>query len=302
MTKQDAKHRKVELWSLPNISREIEVSKHALENLFAKKIKIIEELIEQETLLVGTYNREMWMKDMLSETYNRNIVLYNAMANVTYRSLSMLLLIRNTFHGSAKALGRQYFENVVIAKFAERDPKLAERWEMQTDERDPSRDISMWFDVFKPLKDEGKRVDALLRTWNELCKFSHATKFSQQLPRIVRANSMKEIINMDNDSKFFQNTEYSLDLLMTLLAMNFHLLISYHGRKAYQWWFGYTNDPKSSYQKERESKHRCKKLFNDYFDNPPEWSRKAKELWKPVIFEFKRNWKPATTQQQQLGS
>ena len=71
------------VWNLLNVNRELKFAKKLLERTFASEIRIIEELIEKQTWLVGVYTHELLIKDGLSEVYQENPVLDNAMGSNT---------------------------------------------------------------------------------------------------------------------------------------------------------------------------------------------------------------------------
>jgi len=285
---------KVELqFDLSNISNEVERVGRFVENRFSDKIRIINELIKCQTLLIGIYSNEINVRVELGSKYEHNVVLANTLLNFPYRSLSTPLLIRNIFCGSARVVCRQIFESSIIAKYSEYDPTLAVKWESHNDEnlgRGPS-EISLGRDVFEELRIVGKEIMALRRTWKDLCNATHATAFSQQMLRLPLAEDGEEVIKWLSATHLAEHTENTLDLLLTLLAMNFHLIVGHYGRKANRWYLGYLRDPLGSYGREKDLKENCKKLLKEYFGLVGNRPRTTK-MWKRNIFEFKQSWGP----------
>src|SRR5947209_4264010 len=119
----------------------------------------------------------------------------------------------------------------------------------------------------------------------------HATQFSQQFLRIPNAKDENEIRKVHRNTHFFENVEYTLDILFALIAMNFHLLLSLYGRKATadKWSFRYFEDAHESYDHERKLKENCKQLLKQYFDLSNH-NRGAIRLWKQNISEFRQSW------------
>jgi hypothetical protein len=280
------------VFNLENISGEIATTKRLVEGRFSDKISIISALIEAQTNLTGIYVNQIFVKLHSRLKYDDNILLNNTLLNFPYRSLSTLLLIRNTFYGSARVVCRQLFESSIIAKYSEYDPLLTRKWASQDDETarpDPLTEVSLYHDVFKKLRQAGKNISALSRTWKDLCNFTHATMFSQQRLRILYAKKGKGVNTALQRTGFFEHTEYTLDLLLTLLAMNFHLILGYYCRKANRWWFGYLRDPFGSYEREKSLKADCRKLTKEYFDLD-QGAQERTKLWKRNISEFKQSW------------
>ena len=90
---------------------------------------ILTEVAQIQTKLFGIYTHEARIKEFMRLKYDRNYVLNNTLANLPYHNYSILLLIQNTFYGSARVLMRQFFEALIFAKYSEYDNKLIEKWE-----------------------------------------------------------------------------------------------------------------------------------------------------------------------------
>ncbi len=277
------------LFDFGNIMAEIEQTKAITEKAFAPKIEIISGLIEHETKLGGIYSNQCMTKQQMGSVYEDNVALNNTVGNQPYRSISTLLLIRNSLYGSARPTLRQFFESLIIAKYAELDPSLASRWHAQDESTLPSKQVSLTRDVLSVLTRKGKEVGALRQTWRDLCLMSHATRQSQQVLRVPDLNDPEQFEKYLEVSNYFGNTEYSLDLLFLMLVMNFHLIVAHLGRKAYRWWFGYVEDPFGSYKRERVLKKNIRLLINQYFvesKNQPF----ARKMLRKNIFEYRRKW------------
>jgi hypothetical protein len=279
-------------FDLANISKEVEQVSKYVENRFSDKIMIISELIKCQTLLIGIYTNQINARVSAGSKYEHNIILTNTLLNFPYRALSTLLLVRNTFYGSARIICRQLLESMIIAKYSQYDRTLVHRWGAQHDKdlrRNRSTEISLGRDVFRNLEIVGKGILELRRTWKDLCNATHATGFSQQRLRVPLVTEGEEVNKWLRGTYFFENTDYTLDLLLALLAMNFHLIVGHYSRKAYRWYLGYLQDPLGSYVREKKLKDNCRNLFKEYFGlqgNRPS----AKILWKRNIFQFKQSW------------
>jgi hypothetical protein len=283
---------KIELqFDLANISKEVERVSKYVENMFSDKIRLISELIKCQTLLIGIYTNQIHVRVSAGSKYEHNIILTNTLLNFPYRTLSTLLLVRNTYYGSARIICRQILESMIIAKYSQYDRSLVHKWEAQQEDlrRDPSTEISLGRDVFQKLENAGKGIFELRRTWKDLCNVTHASGFSQQRLRVPLIADAEEVNKWLQGTYFFENTDYTFDLMLTLLAMNFHLVVGHYSRKAYRWYLGYPQDPLGSYTREKKLKDNCRNLFKEYFGLPG--SRpSAMTFWKRNIFQFKQSW------------
>ncbi len=273
-------------FDLANITDEIDRSKKLVETKFFDKIRIITELVGAQTKLVGIYTSQLATKRRAGSKHKVNGILATTIFNFPYRSLSILSLVRNTFYGSARIVCRQFFESLIVAKYSEYEPALVQRWNTQLDEKsDDASSIEVGpGKAFGRLESSGKNIGSLRQTWKDLCKATHPTPYSQQVLRILKIADQKEASRI-----FLAHTEYTLDLLLALLAMNFHLLIGHYGRKANRWWFGYLEDPFGSYDREKKLKENSKRLIREYFEKCGD-RKGARGLWKRNIFEFKQSW------------
>ncbi len=282
-------------FDVTNLSREIDQSKTLLQGKFDSKIRIIEALIRNEIELTGIYTSLILLRMQLRLNYPDNGVLNNTLLNLPYRAQSILLLIRNTYYGSARVVCRQFFESLLIAKFAEYDQAVLQKWIAKDDvnpKDDFSNDISLSVDVFRQLERSHKKVTNLRLTWRSLCNMDHPTRFSQQFLRLPDAEDENEVKKVHLDTHFFGNVEYTLDLLFTLTAMNLHLVLAHYGRKATvgKWYFRYFEDAiEGDYQYERKLKRECKQLIKEYFkaSKTPDG---AIRMWKQNISEFRQSW------------
>ena len=273
-------------FDLTNITNEIDRSKKLVETTFFDKIRIITELVGAQTKLVGIYTSQLATRTRSGSKYKVNGVLATALFNFPYRSLSILSLVRNTFYGSARIVCRQFFESLIVAKYSEYEPPLVQKWNVQLEEKcDDASPIEVGpGKVFGRLESRGRNIESLRQTWKDLCKTTHPTPYSQQVLRVLTPRDEKEA-----SRHFLGNTEYTLDLLLALLAMNFHLLVGHYGRKANRWWFGYLEDPLGCYDRERKLKENSKRLIREYFEKCGD-RKGARGLWKRNIFEFRQSW------------
>jgi hypothetical protein len=276
-------------YSLENITSDIERVKVKTEKDFADKIETITKLMEHETALSGIYLQQCMTKDKIGIGYKQNFVLNNTIGNQPYRSVSALLLIRNSLYGSARPILRQFFESLIIAKYAEQDPSLARKWHVQDESSHPSEQVSLSRDVLGTLGKRGKEVSALRRTWRDLCSMTHATRQSQQVLRVPDPAEPEEFEEYLRISDYSANTEYSLDLLFLVLAMNFHLISDHLAKKADRWWFGNVKDSYGSYKREKQLKRSIKSLMKSYFEESKRLPG-AVEMLRKNIQEYEAPW------------
>jgi len=275
-----------------NISKEIRTTKEIIEKGFKEKITILSKIADYQTRLLGIYFRQSQIKVFFGMKYDENMVLQNTLGNVPYQTFSILLLVRNTFFGSARVLMRQFFEALIYAKYSEYDSKLIKIWNLIKSEEDPKGRISLGNDVFNELKKKGKRITALEKMWRELCRFSHPTAFSQQELRVPHTNGKKpekEVLKWNISAGLFMNVEYTLDLLFVMLNMSFHLLTSHLGRKSSRFYFGYPEDPQGFSKRERKLKMNIKVLLKEY------WiiNKRTKipdDQFRKIIFQYRQKW------------
>ena len=81
-------------FNLRNISREIVITKKITEKCFSKKIKLIVDIIDNETKLTGHYFKDYEIKDKMALTLKENSILIFSLLNQPYISLSILNLIK----------------------------------------------------------------------------------------------------------------------------------------------------------------------------------------------------------------
>ncbi len=276
-------------YDLRNITAEIEKAKAKVEKEFKEKIKIISGLIEHETKLSGIYLHQCLTKQRIGTKYKENVVLNNTIGNQPYRSISTLLLIRSSFYGSARPILRQFFESLIITKYAEHNSDLGKRWHAQNESNSSSEQVSLSRDVLIPLLKRGKEVGALRETWRSLCAMSHATRQSQQVLRVPNPDEKGQFEEYLGVANFDANTEFSLDLLFLMLAMNSRLIKDHLAKKANRWWFGELEDAYGSYRRERTLRRRITHLINEYFvrsKNQPY----ASKMLRNNILEYSKSW------------
>lgn len=277
-------------YDFDNITADIEKVKALTEKEFSSKIKIITELIRLETKLSGIYTQQVLTKERIGAELVVNLILNNTVGNQPYRSISAFLLIRNSLYGSARPIIRQFFESLVFAKYAEVDPRLARRWRLQDESSRPSEQVSLSGDVLNVLEKRGIRVEALKRTWRDLCAMSHATRESQQVlraPDPLKPDQFEEYLRISN---YRANTEYSLDLLFMMLAMNFHLIDSHLAKKADRWWFGQLEDPYGSYKRVKKLRDEIVSSTKAYLKESSRFPS-ATELLQQNIREYESVWR-----------
>jgi hypothetical protein len=274
-----------------NIQQEIQITQKFLDEFCSDKIAILIQFSDYQTRLTGMYLQQIQLKQHLGLVYKKNELLDNILLTQPYWSYSIILLIRNTMFGSARVLLRQFFESLLVAKYSEYDPSLVRKWISKKEGRDSQNELSIGRDVFQPLIHKNKPINALRKTWSELSDFTHPTRWSQQIPRVPRdIRDKTEIVKWITESNIIGNTQYTLDLFFMILCMNNHLLTSHWGRKAYRWYFGYSEDPYRTFEIEKSFKQKIKGLINAYFDINKKKYPSVNKVIKPKIFEYRRNW------------
>ncbi len=272
-------------FTLENIKSEIERASAETEKEFAVKLGIVSKLIENETQLSGIYIQQCLTKDTIGIKYRENFVLNNTIGNLPYRSISALTLIRGSLYGSARPIIRQFFESLIIAKYAEHDPELAKKWQDQDESSRRADQVSLSGDVFNSLERHGKEVKALRATWRDLCAMSHATRQSQQVLRVPDPDKPEDFEEQLRISSYSANTEYTLDLLFLMLAMNFHLIVAHLAKKADKWWFGRVEDSYGSRKREVELKNQVAPLIAKFLRVSI-----ARDLLLQNIKEYRKSW------------
>ena len=275
--------------NLENITRELTITKNWISKTFSREFLIIEEIIDYETQLFWFYMQGIYVKRMMGSSVNINVLLNNALANQTYHSLSELILIRNSFCGSARLIFRQQFEGLMIAKYGDFDPTLVKKWENKK-ERDRNNDISLTNDVFNKIKNVD--VSALKEFWKDLSDLSHPTKYSQQVLRAPEINKDSADLGYFDSTGIIENTYYDLDITFILLMMNYHLLISRLGKKAEGWNLGYHKDIFGVYRQEKEMKSKIRELSISYRKIYGGKKSKPRRSWMlNIIKQYRQNWK-----------
>lgn len=267
---------------ITSANKKIQNNKKTVKKVFSDKIKIIKKLMKYETQLTSIYLKELHTKQMLGERYEKNIVADNSILSLTNITYSTLILLENSFYGSARVLLRQYFEYLVIGKFSEYDENnIIKKWNAK-DNRTRKFNINLSADILNNLK--GKNISEIRKMWGMLSDMSHPTKYSQQVPFIIAESSSVEWITHSAN-----NLHYSFDLFFMLLVMNFHLLISNWGKKASKWYLGYHKDPMDYWKKEKILKEKIKTNIKEYYEINKDFPIANKHI-KKVIFQYKQNW------------
>src|SRR3989442_12388922 len=95
------------------IHSQIKTNKKYIRKLFTTKINLIKKLVDYQISLTDMYLRQILVKEHLRLRYNENIVVNNTLINQINLSHSIIILIENTFYGSARVLLRQFFEFLI---------------------------------------------------------------------------------------------------------------------------------------------------------------------------------------------
>jgi hypothetical protein len=276
-------------YDIRNIASEIRRVKVITEKKFARKINIISKLIEYETKLSGIYFEQCMTKERIGVSYKENPILNNTLANQPYRSLSALLLIRNTLYGAARPIFRQCFESALMAKFAEINPDLAKRWDKQTEFSRGAEQVMISRDVLSILEARGKKVESLRVTWQDLCAMTHATRQSMQMLRAPDPDDPVQFEEYLKASNYFSHVEYSLDMLFLMLVMNYHLIVNHLAKKADRWWFGNIQDPYGSFKREKKLRVATGSSIKTYFQEAKKIPGGAR-LLRDNIREYGNDW------------
>ena len=150
------------------------------------------------------------------------------------------------------------------------------------------RKISLGTDVFDKLRKRKLDTSALDITWKDLCNATHATKYSQQVLRINRSETEKEFREELLEQGFFMHMDYSFDLLVVLLAMNYHLLVEHMAKRVSD-----PNSPVDDYEyltmdEQAALKKTCEKAIGQYFKNLT--NPRASGLWMNNAIQYSQPW------------
>ena len=274
--------------SMQNIkdSRKILVNirnnKKLINKVFEKKIKLINKLIDYQTQLTSIFFQHLYMKDQLGEVYRKNVVVNNSLLSLTNLTYSIMIMLENSFYGSARVLLRQYFEYLIMSKFSEFDnDNILEKW--QTKSNDSTKfNINLSHDILNKLT--GKNISEIRKMWKILSDVTHPTKYAQQVPFVLTSGNSISWIKEN-----FLNMHFTFDLFFMLLCMNYHLLISNWGRKSRRWYMGYEKDPFGHWKIEMKIKEEIKSTTKEYYENNKECPIANKNI-KKVILQYKQNW------------
>ena len=88
------------------IQAEARVAKRVVRKDYGRAIRSIKEMMQCQTRLTGYYLAKSVVMERIDEKYNRNMAIENTLANMPYRTQSILLLLENSFYGSANAIAR----------------------------------------------------------------------------------------------------------------------------------------------------------------------------------------------------
>ena len=264
------------------IHSQIKTNKKYIRKLFTTKINLIKKLVDYQISLTDMYLRQILVKEHLRLRYNENIVVNNTLINQINLSHSIIILIENTFYGSARVLLRQFFEFLIIGKFSEFDNNIVQKWESKT-EGVRDFDINLSLDIFNKLKMK-KDISLLQKTWRMLSDLSHPTKYSQQMPPLSDIDD-----NLAWIKESYPDIHHTLDLFFMLLCMNYHLLISNWGRKGKGWDSGYYKDSVGVWKKEKIIKEKIRIIIKGYFEINKKHKGINTEL-KKTILQYKQNW------------
>jgi hypothetical protein len=250
----------IDRFGLSNLTSEMRASSIVIERYYRKKLELLEKIVDCESRLCSIYFFEDFIHMQIDVGYVPNRILNNTVGSQAYRSGSALLLIRNTFYGSARLVIRQFFEALIMAKWSILDRTIVERWQLKDLAAGFENEINLTSDIFDKLRKRRRRVFELRKMWAVLSDYSHPTRYSQQPLRTPNAGKPDEIAKFAAESDLFPQTEYTLDLLFVMLVMNYHLLAEQIGKIIRSHSPDFEGDPDSQYENETELKRECSSL------------------------------------------
>lgn len=284
MKGKDQSKKSISYINSKQIYTKIRVSKKFVRKAFAKKICLIKKLMDFQVSLTDMYFRQILVKEKLRLRYDENTVVTNALLKQIYLSYSIMLLLENTFYGSARVLLRQFFEFLIIGKFSEFDSSnIIQKWESKMEESGREHDINLSQDIFNKIKMK-KNISELQKMWKILSDYSHPTKFAQQVPHFSTSDDHFTWITEN-----YGDIHYTFDLFFTLICMNYHLLNSNWGRKAKGWDFGHYRDSEGHWAIEKYIKEKIKNTIKEYFEINKKYKGINTELQK-AIFQYRQSW------------
>jgi len=264
------------------INKKVRNNKKLIKRVFAKKIQSIKKLTDYQTQLISLYFHHLYIKDRIGEVYKKNVVVDNTILNQTNLTYSIMILLENSFYGSARVLLRQYFEYLIVGKFSEFDNgDILKKWQSKSNDS-TKFNINLSYDILNKLT--GKNISEIRKIWKLLSDISHPTKYAQQVPFVLLSGSSVSWLE-----ESFRDIHYTFDLFFMLLCMNYHLLNSNWGRKSRRWYLGYDKDPVGHWKKEMKIKENIKSIIKEYYEINKEYPVANKNI-KKIIFQYKQNW------------
>ncbi len=225
-------------------SEEIELAK----NMFNSQYQLLLEYscVLNSHIMISQKNVET---DLLMTALLKNMDVFYTSIDLNIRGL----------YGGARTLLRYIFEYQLIAKYCaiSRDAQLLSRWENGSN-------ISMQRDVFNKI--DYPNVYEFKELWRLLCKFTHATIYSQQ----------KYLDYKDNKLEVSSNFTF----LKILLELNYHLLNSYFITSSMKFYVNHYGNPEISKELRRIMKDLIKHSKKD-----------MEEASKKLIYNYKLKWR-----------
>jgi hypothetical protein len=174
--------------------------RRVLRKEFAKDLSLVKEILNLEYKIASHY---MWVfrvrlpviAPVLLSCFHKNLFAVYSSIDLTQRG----------FYGAARPNIRQAYEALVIAKYCSirGDRSIFERWEK-------GQPIYLASQIFRKVKEPN--VAELRDFWTQLCGFTHASIYAQQIDLSKR------------DDPGFVQTGSNLVFLKIVLECNYHIL------------------------------------------------------------------------------
>lgn len=230
---------------------------------FADKLDRIHKIIDIQHQILNDFSMILAIGPIFGiDIGSASTITFSASTKNLIAFISTLELLRSGLHGPGRVLLRQAFEALLMAKFCSvsQDSKIYELW--------------LEGKIIRFAKDVIHRIavpdnTSLNNFWFHLCRYSHATTYSQQA----------SLDSGDEDER--RGVELTLVFLDMLLECNYHLINIHFVTPSMKWHLAYIDE--SSEVKLRGLKLNQKNLLKDNRNLMTKESRK-------VVNSYKRAW------------
>ena len=264
--------------------RNIGLLRKYIKKRFNRRFEILQEIINHQFQITMIMVRHLTLKQWARLRFKPNELLPHVLLTQPVITNSCLLLLKNGYFGSTRPILRQNFELQLIAKYADYDSTLIEKWLNKKEGRDKLNEINLTRDIF--IKLESKHdIAELKKMWATLCDLTHGTQYAQQKPPSYTSDEAG-IAEFESD---IANVHQTLDLIFMILCMNMHLINLLH-RKTRGFYFGYKHDPFGDEGKIIFLKGKIKQFIHEYYTENKKEKIDSRKIIGSVIRQFSTKW------------